>query len=112
LRGAEKIPKEGMKDGSFGLVSENRIAILLIEDLNLVFAQTTGSAQVEVAGVFISKGAVFNFGALAPVGGLGIVDFTEMIFNHATKGKFKRGEVARFFESVKEGDDRTAIGKV
>jgi hypothetical protein len=38
LRGAEKIPKEGMKDGSFGLVGKNRIAILLIEDLNLVFA--------------------------------------------------------------------------
>jgi hypothetical protein len=80
LRGTEKIPKEGMKDGSFGLVGENRIAILLIEDLNLVFAQTTGSAQVKIAGVFIPKGAVFNFGVLAPVGGLGIVDFTKMIF--------------------------------
>jgi hypothetical protein len=33
-----------MKDGSFGLVGENRIAILLIKDLNLVFAQTTRSA--------------------------------------------------------------------
>jgi hypothetical protein len=67
---------------------------------------------VKIAGVFIPKGAVFNFGALAPVGGLGIVDFTKMIFNHAAKGKFKRGKVARFFEPVEEGDDRATIDKI
>jgi hypothetical protein len=47
------------KNVSFGLVGKDSIVVLSLKVFNLVFPQPARSAEVEIAGVLVSQGAVF-----------------------------------------------------
>jgi hypothetical protein len=64
---AEEIFKEAEQDGSLSRVRENSIAVISIQGFDLVFAQAARGAKMEVSGVLIAKGAMFDFGALSPI---------------------------------------------
>jgi hypothetical protein len=66
--GAEKLLEEGMEDRCFGIMREHQIGIIIIEDLDLIFLKATRGTEVKIAGIFVSKGDIFNFCPLPPVG--------------------------------------------
>jgi hypothetical protein len=65
-------------------MGEDRIAIVLLEDLDLIFAKTPGGAEMEITRVLITKGAVFDFGALAT----GVIELAKMVLDSQTQPNF------------------------
>jgi hypothetical protein len=66
-RGAKEIFKEIVEDCGFCRMGEDHITIQVIKIFDLVFPKAAGGAQMEISGVFISKGAILDFCALSPV---------------------------------------------
>jgi hypothetical protein len=69
-------------------MGEDRIAIVLLEDLDLIFAKTPGRAEMEITRVLVTKGAIFDFGALAPVGSPRVVELAKMVLDSQTQPNF------------------------
>jgi hypothetical protein len=86
-----------VKDGSFIRVGENGIAILIIKNLDLVLSKPTRGAKVKISGVFVTKGDVFNFCPLTPVGGPIKVLLAEIGFGERSKALFQVREGADLF---------------
>jgi hypothetical protein len=111
-RSTKEVFEEIMKGRSFCLMGEDRIAILVVKVFNLVFPKAAGGAQMEISGVFISKGAIFYFCALSPVSGF-VGDFLAQVgFCKGSEATFQGREVPVLFETIEERDDRTTIKKI
>jgi hypothetical protein len=87
-RSAEQILKKVEQDGSLSRVRENRVAVIGIQGFDLVFAQAARGAKMEVSGVLITKGAMFDFGAMSPISGLVIVFLAKVQFGQRAKARF------------------------
>jgi hypothetical protein len=66
-RGAKEAFEEGVQDGGFGMVGENRVAAVIIQVFNLVLLQPARGTEMEIARVFVAKKAVLYFGPLPPI---------------------------------------------
>jgi hypothetical protein len=93
-RSAQKVFIKPMKDLGFGRMRENDVAIVVIQIFDLIFLKAARRAKVEVAGVLIPEGAVFNFRPLPPVGGTFEVFLAEMGFCQGAKVLLEGGEGA------------------
>jgi hypothetical protein len=89
-----------MENRGFWLMREYRVADIIVEDFNLVFAQPARSAHVEIVGVFIAKLAVLNFCPLALVCSTSSIQVTEAEFGNLPEAALKRGEEARFLKAI------------
>jgi hypothetical protein len=101
-----------MKNGGFRRVGEGDVTIISLQIFDLVFLQTARGAEVEVAGVFITKGAIFNFSALPPIGSSVKILLAQMSLGQGSESGLKGGESAVFFELIQKGDDRTTVEKI
>jgi hypothetical protein len=88
------------------------IIIIIIKNLDLIFLKASRSAKMEIAGVFVAKGAISYLGPLAPIGGFVIIYFTKLILGRSAKPVLQGREVADFLELVKERNNRAAVDKV
>jgi hypothetical protein len=93
-------------------MGEKTVVRVVVEDLNLVFPETPGGAEVEVVGVFVAKLTMFNLCPLTPVGSTFSIQVAEAKFCCLTKAALKRRKMARFLEAIKEKNDSPAVGKV
>jgi hypothetical protein len=93
-------------------VRGGEVPIVSLKIFNLIFLEAPRCAKVEVAGVFIPEGAIFNFRPLPPVGGTFEVFLAEMGFCQGTKVLLEGGEGAVFLQPVKKGDDGTTVEQV
>jgi hypothetical protein len=96
----QEILVKSVKKMGFSIMREDRVPIKVIKDLNLVFPKAPRGAKVEVARVFISKGAMANFSPLAPVSCAKGILLTKGFFSEETKAGFKKGESTRFFQAI------------
>jgi hypothetical protein len=68
-----------------------------------------GGTEMEIVGVFIPKNTVFNFCALAPIGGLSTSGLTKGELGKVTKAIFKEGDGATFLKAVYEQNDSSTV---
>jgi hypothetical protein len=101
-----------VKDRGFGIMRENRISIIIIEDFNLVLPKATQSAKMEILRVFITKGNVFYFCPLSPIDGALVVFLTQLGFCQEPKTAFEKGEMPSFLKLIQKGNDGTTVDKV
>jgi hypothetical protein len=98
--GAEKLLEEGMEDRRFGIMREDRIGILIIEDLDLIFLKMTQGTEVEIAGIFVVKSDIFNFCPLSPVGSSLIVFPAKVRFGKRPEQSLKGGKVTSLLKMI------------
>jgi hypothetical protein len=63
----EEIIVEAMEDRGLGRVGENRVAIVGIQNLDLIFLKSPRGTKVKIAGFFIPESAMPNLGTLPPI---------------------------------------------
>jgi hypothetical protein len=108
----QEILVKGVKKVGFSIMREDWIPIKVVKDLNLVFPKTPRGTKVEVARVFIPKGAMAYFSPLAPVCCAKGIRLTKGFFSEVPKAGFKNGERARFFQAINQGDGRATVLEV
>jgi hypothetical protein len=93
-------------------MGENRVAIIRVQILDLVFSQAARGTELEVAGILIAKRAVLNFCPLSPIRGTVSGAFAKMDFGKRSELGFKRRKSSSFFETVNEKNNRTTVEKI
>jgi hypothetical protein len=86
-RGAEQLIEEAVEDGSLSRVRKDRVTVVRIQGFDLIFAQAARGAKMEVPGVLIAKGAMFDFGALSPISGFVIVFLAKVQLGQRAKAR-------------------------